>query len=483
MKKNLFTSSKILTMKLPRNPLRVISPAVAFLIVSFSLGELGDGLNIFQGIYLVNIGWNEGAVGTALSMMGFTALIVQTFAGDWVDKTNVDRRIFLSAASILTAISASTIFFVQGNSQHGLIYVSKVVEGITSSFIGPCLSALVLASFGPHHFDAIMASNTLWGHIGSVVAAFLAGSVAYFMYPNIKLCFVVISASAIFAVFFIGFLPEGDKLMGRGFMGKQAIDRYGHVENLVREDENVEALEGHTRIRKIEETPEASSYWEVMSDKRCFLLCITGFFFHFANANVLLVLGELMGGDDGEDGAPSRSAIPLIGGAIVLAQLTMAIATWVGDKLTQQGIGRKPLFLAGIFTLPIRCALIIFWKDAGDTYLLSTQILDGLGGGFFGLIHPFMVADVTFGTGRFNVVMGLTASCFGLGATLSNFIGQHIVEQFGHVTSLAGSLILSIIPILIFGCLMPETLGDRGLANPSKKRESVVHGDSYVGMN
>ena len=32
----------------------------------------------------MTIGWNEGAVGIALSMMGFTALIVQTFAGDWV---------------------------------------------------------------------------------------------------------------------------------------------------------------------------------------------------------------------------------------------------------------------------------------------------------------------------------------------------------------------------------------------------------------
>ena len=183
---------------------------------------------------------------------------------------------FLSAASILTALSASMIFFVQGNSQHGLIYVSKVIEGLSSSFIGPCLSALVLATFGPHHFDAIMASNALWGHIGSVVAAFLAGSVAYFMYPNIKLCFLVIAVSALLAVFFIGFLPEGDKLMGRGFMGKQAIDRYGHVETLVDEEGDDEAIE---KKASIDESPTASSYWEVMSDRRCTLLCLTGFFF------------------------------------------------------------------------------------------------------------------------------------------------------------------------------------------------------------
>ena len=91
-----------------------------------------------------------------------------------------------------------------------------------------------------------------------------------------------------------------------------------------------------------------------------------------------------MGGDN-EDGAPSRSAIPLIAGAIILAQATMAIATLIGDRLTQKGVGRKPIFLAGLLSLPIRCALIIYWKDAGNIYLLSTQVLDGFGGGFFGL--------------------------------------------------------------------------------------------------
>lgn len=126
----------------------------------------------------------------------------------------------------------------------------------------------------------------------------------------------------------------------------------------------------------------------------------------FANANVLLVLGELMGGDN-EDGSPSRAAIPLIAGAIVLAQTTMALATYVGDRLTFGGCGRKPLFMAGLLSLPIRCALIILWKDSGEALLLSTQIFDGLGAGLSGLIHPYLVADITFGTGRFNVVSTL----------------------------------------------------------------------------
>ncbi len=365
----------------------------------------GDGLNIFQGIYLVGIGWNEGSVGTALSLMGFTALVMQTFAGDVIDKTTVDRRHFLTVASILTALSASTIFFVrQGNQDHQLIFISKIIEGISSSFIGPCLAALTLATFGPHHFDTVMASNIFWGHIGSIAAAGIAGLVAYGMYPDIKFCFLVISAAALGAVFFVRYLPEGDRQMGRGFHGKVAMDEFGHVEKLV-DEEDVETTTGNEPISL---PPTASTYWEIISNQRSFVLCLTGFFFHFANANVLLVLGELMGGNNDGGEGPSRSAIPLIAGAIVLAQLTMAVATWLGKRLTHVGVGRKPLFMAGLLTLPLRCALIIYWKDAGSTYLLSTQILDGLGGGFFGLLHPYLVADITFGTGRFN----LLSKCF-----------------------------------------------------------------------
>ncbi len=114
--------------------------------------------------------------------------------------------------------------------------------------------------------------------------------------------------------------------------------------------------------------------------------------------------GDDDGGGGDNNGGTSRSAIPLIAGAIILAQGTMSLATVIGDKLTENGTGRKGIFLAGLVTLPIRCALIIYWKDAGNAFLLSTQILDGLGGGFFGLMHPYLVADITFGTGRFNLI-------------------------------------------------------------------------------
>jgi MFS family permease len=272
------------------------SPKLAFLLVSFCLGQLGDGLNIFQGIYLVGIGWNEGSVGAALSLMGLTALLVQPLAGDWVDKATIDRRVFLTVASIVTALSASTILLVRvGNTDHNLIYASKVMEGIASSFIGPCLAALTLASFGPDRFDSFMASNLFWGHVGSVVAAILAGIVAYFSFPDIKYCFLVIGASALLAISFIPSLPEGDPMMGRGFQGKATIEDDDYFQPLVDADKAPatetsklsESPSSDTETTKLSEVssdddesvPMASSYLEVFLDPKTCILCLTGFFF------------------------------------------------------------------------------------------------------------------------------------------------------------------------------------------------------------
>ena len=248
----------------------------------------------FEGIYLVALGWNEGSVGVALGTMGFTALLVQTFAGDVIDKTHLDRRTFLTLSASATAFSASAILFVhEGNTDHALMYGTKVIEGVSSSFIGPCVAALTLATFGPDAFDDAMASNILWGHVGSVASAVLAGLVGYVMYPDIKYCFLVIGFSAVMAVFGVQLLPEGDPLMGRGLRTR----RRHHAGNDatgggVEDDDAPEAPVAGNGMRndysssdyvdmKQQDDGEqmASSYWSVFSDRKTVVLCLTGFFF------------------------------------------------------------------------------------------------------------------------------------------------------------------------------------------------------------
>lgn len=213
--------------------------------------------------------------GLALSLMGFTSLLAQPFAGDWIDKTTHDRRLSLYVAGLVTALSAASMMFVhEGNTDHMMIFLVKFVEGIATTFIRPCISALTLATFGPKSYDSVMASNLMWAHIGSVVAAMIAGCVSYQLFPNVKYFFVVLSGSALLASFFSKFLPLGNSMLARGFMGKESSDEAGHMGKTDTDSE------GSADLYRVEnEPPVAASYFDVFFDRKSVLLCLIGFFF------------------------------------------------------------------------------------------------------------------------------------------------------------------------------------------------------------
>jgi len=256
----------------------MMTPTLIFGCVSFSLGLIGDCLNIFQCIYLVQLGWNESRVGFALMLMGVSSLIFQTFAGDYIDKTSFDRRKLLNAASCSTAFSALVILFVrEGNRDHFLIYTSKIIQGMSASFLAPCLGAVTLAFFGPRYFDEKMANNLLCNHLGTLGSAVLAGTAAYILYPDIKYSFLILAFALLSAIFFITLLPKGDPMMGRGFHGEnenKLDNQRDWVEKTDQENTKDVSL-GTTKVQ------EAASYWDVFSDRTVFILCLSGFFFSF----------------------------------------------------------------------------------------------------------------------------------------------------------------------------------------------------------
>ena len=119
--------------------------------------------------------------------------------------------------------------------------------------------------------------------------------------------------------------------------------------------------------------------------------------FHLANAAMLPLMGSVVTMRSAE------WATVLIAACIVVPQLVVAaLSPWVGHHA--QIWGRRPFMLIAFAALPIRGLLFAI---VTDPYLLvAVQVLDGITAASLGVMVPLMIADLTRGTGRFNLAQG-----------------------------------------------------------------------------
>ena len=139
---------------------------------------------------------------------------------------------------------------------------------------------------------------------------------------------------------------------------------------------------------------------------------------------------------------------------IIIAQFVMVpMAILVGRSA--DAWGRKPMFLAGFAVLPVRG--VLFALSHGPLAVLSIQVLDGVGAGIFGALFPVVVADLTKGTGRYNLALGAASACWGLGAALSNGVAGEIVVRAGFPAAFAFLGAFALVALLLYATLVPET--------------------------
>jgi len=141
---------------------------------------------------------------------------------------------------------------------------------------------------------------------------------------------------------------------------------------------------------------------------------------------------------------------------IVAAQIVMVpVALLVGHKADTWG--RKPIFAAALAVLAIRGAL--YPLSDNPYWLVSVQLLDGVGAGIFGALFPLVVADLTRGTGHFNVSQGAIATAAGLGGALSAAVAGLIIVKAGYSAAFLFLAAIAGAGLIGFCAMMPETLG------------------------
>jgi MFS family permease len=105
--------------------------------------------------------------------------------------------------------------------------------------------------------------------------------------------------------------------------------------------------------------------------------------------------------------------------------------------------------------VPIRCGLLALTSD--PTLLIGIQVLDGLSGATVGVLTALVIADITNGTGRFNLAQGVVGTLSGIGASLSTSISGGIVGRFGDVAGFWSVSAIGLLAVTILLLFLPET--------------------------
>ncbi len=389
--------------------------------LNFFLADVQTGVGPFLAIYLAGYGWNEQRVGIALTVGGIAGILTQTPAGALVDRFRSKRS--LIAAGIIALAVGSLLIALLPN--YWSVMSAQVLIGGTSSIFGPAICAVSLGIVGHKLFDRRQGRNQAFNSAGNVVAAVSMGLLGYFVSNRSIFFFVSICALPTILTLFLIRPEEIDYERARG--GKEG-------------DEDGK--------------PVGAS--ALLEDRPLLVFLVCAVLFHFANAAMLPLLGEMLAKGQG------RNSMMFMSACVVTTQFVITlIASWSGRKA---GLwGRKPLLLVAFAALPVRG--ILYTLTHKTVALIAIQVLDGVGVGIFGVVSVLVIADLTRGSGRFNLTLGAISTAVGIGASLSQVIAGSIVHHFG---SNAGFLFLAAVATTALGILyffMPETRDQRFLTS------------------
>ena len=79
-----------------------------------------------------------------------------------------------------------------------------------------------------------------------------------------------------------------------------------------------------------------------------------------------------------------------------------------------------------------------------------------------GVLTALIVADLTTGTGRFNLAQGFVGTMSGVGASLSTTLSGLVAGSLGRAAGFLGIAAVALAAVLLLWLLMPET-------NPSNR--------------
>ena len=391
------------------------------------LADVRDGLGPYLAIYLATKHWDPSKIGMAMSAMGIASVVAQTPAGALIDRTRRKRGWMVAASAMIALASVAMVRMPT----LPVILGSQAALGVASAIFAPAIAAVSLGLVGHARMSRRTGRNEAFNHAGNVAAAILAGIIGdYIAYEGIFYLLAGMCGLSIVATLLIR-RDEIDDDLARGADGEGS-------------DPEIE--------------PKIVRIGELFRDRRILIFSASVVLFHFANAAMLPLVGQKMTHGMSEGVAGYMSA------CIIAAQLVMVPVALASSRLAESW-GRRPTFLIGFAILPIRGLLYTFTND--PRWLVAIQLLDGIGAGIFGVVGILVIADLTRGTGRFNLMQGTLATATGIGASSSNYLTGVIVSRFGFNAGFTTLAAIAGAALAFYGLAMPETRPSGEAIDPS----------------
>jgi predicted MFS family arabinose efflux permease len=384
---------------------------------NFFLADVQTGVGPFLAIYLISLpglGWNQESTGWALTVGSLAGIIAQTPAGALVDRLRA-KRTLISIGVLCLAASSLIIALLP---RFWPVMFAQVSIGSTSSVFIPAVAAISLGLVGRHAFDRRQGRNQSFNSAGNVVAAVAMGLLGFYAGGR--------------SIFFFVMAMAAPTLLCLRWIDPREIDH-----DMARGGAPADAG-----------TKTVGGVRQLLTDRRVRIFLACAVMFHFANAAMLPLLGEMLGANRG------RASMLFMTACVVTTQLVVtALAGPVGQLASNWG--RKRLLLVGFAVLPVRGVLYTLTHRASA--LVAIQLLDGLGAVVFGVVSVLVIADLTRGTGRFNLAQGAIATAVGIGASLSQVIAGGIAHRAGYSPAFLFLSAVAAVGLLLFWLAMPET--------------------------
>jgi MFS family permease len=375
---------------------------------NFFLADIQTGFGPFVAIYLTAQAWTQFDIGLVLTAGGLVALACQMPGGALVDAVRSARLVAgLAIAAICLSALALAIW-----PTFTIVMAGRILQAAASCVLGPVIAAISLGLVGHAALGARLGRNARFASIGNGVTAAAMGACGYLV--SNQAVFFLTAAFALPAFFAIANIPA----------------------SRVRDPKNVRPGAPRATVRS------------VLSDRR--LLAFAGciLLFQMANAAMLPLMGGIL------TMRASEWASTLIGACIVVPQLIVAgCAPWVGRRADSWGC--KPLLLVCFAALALRGVLFAFVLN--PYVVVVVQALDGVCAAILGVTLPLVVADITRGTGRFNLGLGIVGSAVGIGAALSTSLAGYVMDHFGRMAAFGGLASVAVCGLALLWLLLPET--------------------------